>query len=300
MDKLIQKKEKLSQLEKAIQKIYLASSAKALAVLIEQDLPKQCEVDRITLDFAPLSAPQKTSKAYHYTVHYNENSYLIRFHKHRGLYKVNKSFLKQIGRALEIRLNQMEQYYSAQNQKEQWELAFDTIDAAICLTNMQNQILRTNKTFRYKTKLSKKELLQKNYFTVFFGSSMSLSPPKPDGNKKRFYRTIKKDPSKQECFEVLVQTIGESYPVQLVILRDITEQMQIEKKIAQLAKLRELGIISSSIAHELNNPIGGMHSTLQLLQMKKLGSSLKEDIHEMSLATQRCLRIIHELLNAHR
>ena len=150
--------------------IYLAHSERALAHLIETELPQQCGVDDIKLtltDTTPIKLIKKTSKTYLYPCRCNDNNYLIRFYKRNGLAQVKKSFLQQIGKSLETRLNQMEQYNSLKNKKEQWELAFDTITAAICLTDLQNRILRTNKTFRYKTKLSKRNLLQKNYFSIF-------------------------------------------------------------------------------------------------------------------------------------
>ena len=303
-----EKKENLTKLEKTITDIYLANSERALACLIEEDLPEQCGVDRITLNLTstvPIKLIKKTTKAYIYTCRCNDNNYLIRFYKRTGLATVKKSFLKQVGKALEVRLNQMEQYNSIKNKKEQWELAFDTITAAICLTDLQNRILRTNKTFRHKTQLSKKELLQKNYFSIFFGTDTKDQPPKPSSGKKRFQRTVQltNGTQQQEFFEVLAQKISpaEEYEVQLVILREITDQIQIEKKITQSAKAAELGIISSSIAHELNNPIGGINSLLQVLRMKhKEDNTLTDDLKEMSLATQRCLDIIHQLLNVHR
>lgn len=303
-----EKKENLAKLEKAITDIYLAHSERTLACLIEEDLPQQCGVDRITLTLTsttPIKLIKKTTKTYIYPCCCNDNNYLISFYKRTGLAKVKKSFLRQVGKALEVRLNQMEQYNSIKNKKEQWELAFDTITAAICLTDLQNRILRTNKTFRHKTQLSKKELLQKNYFSIFFGTDTNEQPPKPGSGKKRFQRTVQlaNGNPQQEFFEVLAQKISPAgeYEVQLVILREITEQIQIEKKIAQSAQSAELGIISSSIAHELNNPIGGINSLLQILQMKhKEKDTLADDLKEMSLATQRCLDIIHQLLNVHR
>ncbi len=194
-------------------------------------------------------------------------------------------------------LNRLEQYNQLKNKKEQWELAFDTISTPLCLTDMNNYILRTNKTFRDKTHLSKDKLLQKNYFQVFFRSPAKHSIVSTNENKKRIKRILN---NKEECFEISVQKISLSNepPIQLVIFRDITEQIKIEKKIAKSAQAMELGIISSSIAHELNNPIGGIHALLQILQINnKNNPELADDLKEMSLAIQRCMQIIHRLLH---
>ena len=55
-------------------------------------------------------------------------------------------------------------------------------------------------------------------------------------------------------------------PVQLdIMLRSITDEVRFERRILEASKLAELGTIGSSIAHELNNPLGGMLSYLQLI-----------------------------------
>ena len=98
-------------------------------------------------------------------------------------------------------------------------------------------------------------------------------------------------------FKKLLETRKKT--IQLVILRDITKQTQMEYKIALSAKSAELGIISSSIAHELNNPIAGVQALLQTLQIQDKNNNLSEDLKEMSLAIQRCSHIIDQLLNIH-
>jgi len=106
----------------------------------------------------------------------------------------------------------------------------------------------------------------------------------------------------EKVFEISLQKVLQNpeNEIQLVILRDITEQIKIEHKIAQSAKSAELGIISSSIAHELNNPIAGIHALLQTLQIQKQDADLNKDLKEMFMAIQRCSHIINQLLNIHR
>ena len=61
--------------------------------------------------------------------------------------------------------------------------------------------------------------------------------------------------------------------------------------------MAELGLIGSSIAHELNNPLGGMLNFLQLIKMDLDGNEpWFEDIDEMEKGAQRCRDIIESLL----
>ena len=66
------------------------------------------------------------------------------------------------------------------------------------------------------------------------------------------------------------------------IYNDVSEQQRIERIILESAKMAELGTIGSSIAHELNNPLGGMLSFIQLIRMDLKGDEhYHEDIIQM-------------------
>src|SRR5690606_14249193 len=63
------------------------------------------------------------------------------------------------------------------------------------------------------------------------------------------------------------------------------------------SKMAELGTIGSSIAHELNNPLGGMINFLQLIKMDlPKNSPLYDDILQMENAGHRCKEIVENLL----
>ncbi|NCN40795.1 HAMP domain-containing histidine kinase, partial [bacterium] len=77
----------------------------------------------------------------------------------------------------------------------------------------------------------------------------------------------------------------------------VTEEMKLERQIREKSKLVELGTIGSSIAHELNNPLAGMLSYLQLLLMDEpKGTEFYKDLKEMESATLRCRDIVLSLL----
>lgn len=78
---------------------------------------------------------------------------------------------------------------------------------------------------------------------------------------------------------------------------DITEEKMLEQRLSQTAKMKELGLISSSIAHELNNPLGGIISYLQILQMELAKDHvLQTDLVDMIKAADRMKHIIENLL----
>ena len=297
IEELIEKRDQLESLKKAITTIYMSSSEEELSLIIKEKLPKLCQVDSIEL--SPQPQDYKNSKhTYSYAFKYKEKNHFIFFYKTAGMKSAEKQFLKKVGQALESYIIRMVKQEDLKIDKEQWELAFDTISTPICLTDLKGNILRTNKTFREKTKMSKADLLQKNYFYMFFGRKDNPSQPQSNKGKRRETLSAK---GKEYIFEISRQKVSQNREneIQLVILRDITGQIEIEHKIAQSAKAAELGIIAGSIAHELNNPIAGVQALLQTLQIEQSDEALSEDIEEMSLAIQRCSHIINRLLNIH-
>ena len=78
---------------------------------------------------------------------------------------------------------------------------------------------------------------------------------------------------------------------------DITEEKLVEQRLSQTAKMKELGLISSSIAHELNNPLGGILSYLQILQMELAKTHpLQAELKDLVQAGHRMKHIIENLL----
>src|SRR5207244_298957 len=60
---------------------------------------------------------------------------------------------------------------------------------------------------------------------------------------------------------------------------------------------QELGIISSSIAHELNNPIAGIQAALSLLQLdESLNQEATQTLVEMKNGAMRCKQLIETFL----
>ncbi len=79
--------------------------------------------------------------------------------------------------------------------------------------------------------------------------------------------------------------------------KDSTEEIYFEQRMTQNEKMKDLGLISSSIAHELNNPLGGIISYLQILQMEiNKESDLQPDLQAMIQTSFKMKKIIEDLL----
>lgn len=208
-------------------------------------------------------------------------------------------FLHELSEALGLALVRLYRLEQAEVLKGQWQATFDSIPHALCLTTRDFEILKMNLAFQQAcSSHSFHSLLGKNCFSVFFDKD--FHPPHNMASPFSF-RNSRAGAGGTEHYEVMGETLGismDNLPVQLVLIRSITEEARFERRILEASKLAELGTIGSSIAHELNNPLGGMLSFLQLILMDlKKDAPFYSEIKEMESAVLRCRDIVLNLLS---
>lgn len=205
-------------------------------------------------------------------------------------------FLHELTEALALALSRLQKLEEAETLKAQWQATFDSIPHPLCLTGRDFEIFKLNRAFLLACGVTGfHELLGKNAFTVFFGNEA----PK-NGEPLTSFRQARTGPEGTEHFEVTCESLGmtvDNQAVRMVLMRPITEEVRYERRIFESSKLAELGTIGSSIAHELNNPLGGMLSFLQLIRMDlKNDNPIYPEIVGMEEAVLRCRDIVINLL----
>jgi signal transduction histidine kinase len=208
-------------------------------------------------------------------------------------------FLHELSEAVALALARLQKLDQAETLKAQWQATFDSISHPLCLTTPEGEILKVNAAFQQSVHNSSfRSLMGKKWFEAFFGRDFKAPDPFEIPFSFRHSRTGR---GETEHFEVVGETVrseGDEPPRQLIHLRPVTEEVRFERRIVQASKLAELGTIGSSIAHELNNPLGGMLSFLQLILMDlKKTEANYEDIKSMEQATLRCRDIVQNLLS---
>ncbi len=208
-------------------------------------------------------------------------------------------FLQELTEALALALQRLHKLEEAKTFKAQWQATFDAIPHPLCITNGDFEIWKMNMAFQQACHTSSfRGLIGKNCFEAFFGEE--FHPPTQMESPFSF-RNARTGLRVTEHYEVVSQRMGlthDAEQVQLVLLRSITDEVRFERRIFEGSKLAELGTIGSSIAHELNNPLGGMLSFLQLILMDvKPGDDLFPEIKGMEQGVLRCRDIVLNLLS---
>jgi signal transduction histidine kinase len=210
-----------------------------------------------------------------------------------GFTKQDYDFLSKLTEAVDLSLHRISTLQEAELISLQWNATFDAISDPLVILTKDFEILQANKAADHQS-----ELIQgdgKKCFQLLFKRDSPCFGCRM-GHEFRI-----KDDSKALTFEVSSHPLpagSESDMLTFVHLyRDVTDQLRIEKQILESSKLTELGTIGSSIAHELNNPIGGILNFAQLIKMDITAEDpLYGDVCAIEEGARKCRDIIQNLL----
>jgi signal transduction histidine kinase len=219
--------------------------------------------------------------------------FFIRYNK-KPFSKDESDFILRLSEIVALALKRVAKNNESLMLKEQWQVTFNAISDPVALIDKSYRIVQSNSAFdQMLEKGNPKGLLC--YEKLFRRDTPCSGCLR--GEKFRL------DVGRQRStsFEVSSQRVPlESGQEELFfhVYHDVTEELRMERKILESARLAEIGLIGSSIAHELNNPLGGILSYVQLLKMDlPQEHALQPDLKEMETGVRRCQEIIQNLLN---
>lgn len=283
------------------------SDLKPLELSLKKILLKHFELDDF---FISLDGRNKknTNSNYYMQLNLEDSRQKIRlnFIKIKGFNNKNTLDLKKLKKTF----NSIVLKVFVKSQKKelfnQWKLIFDSISTPLCLTNKFAKIYTANTNYLKFSKKHYDALTGTDAFASFFNTdynSYKIINKSAKNNFNIFEVQAQKNTSQEvNYFEVLNQNFKINTHAQedisLYFFRDISQQKKIEKELLTKSQKVELGLISSSIAHELNNPVGSMllHIDLAAHQLKE-SSPLYKDLKEIKVAILKCAEIIKSLLS---
>ncbi len=221
--------------------------------------------------------------------------FAVFFRDHQLPYSADeKEFLQKISEAISLAIRRLNQLEITRTLREQWQATFNAVHNPIALISSAYDVIQTNSAFL--SKIPEKTKPSKKCYALLF----DRESPCPHCHLGKSFRVDFNKP-KTETWEVSSQSLHlgleADQKIYLNQYQNITLKLRLEARLVQAAKLAELGIIGSSIAHELNNPLGGILSFVQMMKMDlKDGDPIKPDIIEMEAGVLRCRDIVQNLL----
>jgi hypothetical protein len=175
-----------------------------------------------------------------------------------------KDFFNRLAEALELAISRIKVVEDLAELEQQWQRSFDAISDPVVLTSENFDIIQTNSAAKNWIAANKAKESESCY-SALFGRSTPCSECRRDQKFELSYK------QHDTIFEVSSHRIHKfnntSFPIYIHLYRNVTHIKQMEISLVEQSSQLALGTLSSSIAHELNNPVGGILTLSQLLKM---------------------------------
>lgn len=191
-------------------------------------------------------------------------------------------FLDKVSEAVSLSLDRLQKRAESETLKEQWEATFSAINEPIAIIDRSYDVIQINSA----------ESSGGHCYERLF----RRTEPCTGCRRGEIFR-MENDGRVWEVHSQLLPLDPGRDPMFVNLYSDVTERIQMEQRIVESARLAELGTIGSSIAHELNNPLGGILNFAQLLRMDlPADHPIADDVKEIENGARRCKEIVENLL----
>lgn len=187
--------------------------------------------------------------------------------------------------------------------KRQWMSTIDALVDPLMIVGKDYKVRKANLALARMSGIDVKEINGRNCYEIFANrkapcAGCSMREAAKNKEEKTFnLQDIRGDRYYEVTSQPLIDNDGDLDGI-VQVYRDRTDAKRMQEQLAQQEKLASIGLLAGGVAHEINNPLGGIliFSQMLLREMDK-NSPHYADVVEIESATQRCKAIVESLLD---
>jgi two-component system, NtrC family, sensor kinase len=207
-------------------------------------------------------------------------------------------------KALSARIRELEQLTDLLSRgKYLWESTFDAIHDPVSIIDKQYRIQRANLALAARVGVDIRNVIGRHCYDVFAGRDAPCEGcPAAEAMRKdwqaRGQLSEQIHDRDYEAFAYPFPGSRDGDNALVMHYRDVTQEKRLQQELVQKEKMAAIGMLAGGVAHEINNPLGGILAFTQLL-MKEFAneSSERTDLEEIERAALRCKKIVQDLLD---